>query len=248
LARLLAACPRLVVIDEYSSAVDRTVARVASSALARTVRALGRQMVAVTCHEDVQPWLDPDWVYRPDQNALAWRRLRRRPAIRLEIHRAGLEAWPLFRAHHYLSTDISHSAQAFLARWDGKPVAFSAWINNLVKHGGKREHRTVVLPDYQGIGIGSAISDFAASVWAGLGRRVLSTTTHPGFIASRSRSANWRLIRLPSLVGRSNRTERQIRTARMRLTAGFEYIGPALDRPQAERLLQWSDDRTGKAA
>jgi GNAT superfamily N-acetyltransferase len=234
LARLLARSPSLAVMDEYSSSVDRTAAQIASAALARTVRATDRKFIAVTCHEDVEAWLGPDWIYRPDVDHFSWRRLRRRPAITLVVRRIGLEAWPLFRPHHYLSARISRSAQAFAAWWRGKPVAFSAWVNNLVKGGGKREHRTVVLPDYQGIGIGSALSDFVASLWAGLGRRVLSTTAHPGFVASRLRSSRWRLIRPPSLVGRSNRSERTIQTATMRLTAGFEYIGPVMERRRAE--------------
>lgn len=238
LARLLAYSPALAIMDEYSSSVDRTAAQIASAALSRLVRSNDRKFIAVTCHEDVLAWLDPDWSYRPDIDHFAWRRLRRRPALKFQVRRIGLEAWPLFRPHHYLSAEISRSAEAFAAWWRGKPVAFSAWVNNLVKGGGKREHRTVVLPDYQGIGIGSALSDFTASLWSGLGRRVLSTTAHPSFVASRMRSSRWRLIRPPSLVGRSNRTERPIQTATTRLTAGFEYIGPAMKRRRAEALLR----------
>jgi GNAT superfamily N-acetyltransferase len=240
LARLLACSSALAVMDEYSSSVDRTAAQIASAALAKHVRSRDRKFIAVTCHDDVLAWLNPDWTYRPDIDCFAWRRLRRRPAITLQVRRIGVEAWPLFRPHHYLSAKISQSAQAFAAWWRGKPVALSAWVNNLVKGGGKREHRTVVLPDYQGIGIGSALSNYAASLWAGLGRRVLSTTAHPGFVASRMRCDCWRLIRPPSLVGRSNRTERPIHTATTRLTSGFEYIGPAMERGRAETLLRWS--------
>jgi ABC-type glutathione transport system ATPase component len=70
LAWLLAATPlgQLIVHDEYTSVVDRTVAQVGSAALARTVRKHGQQFVAVTCHEDVEEWLQPDWVYRPADN------------------------------------------------------------------------------------------------------------------------------------------------------------------------------------
>jgi ABC-type ATPase with predicted acetyltransferase domain len=53
--------PPLVVFDEFTSVVDRTVAQIGSAALARTVRRRpGLQFVAVTCHEDVEPWLTPD--------------------------------------------------------------------------------------------------------------------------------------------------------------------------------------------
>jgi GNAT superfamily N-acetyltransferase len=224
-------------MDEYTSTVDRTVAQVGSAALARTVRELGRRFVAITCHEDVEAWLQPDWTYRPATASFAWRRLRRRPAIRLRIYRSALEAWALFRPHHYLSADLSHTAQAFIALWRGQPVAFSAWVNALVKGGGKREHRTVTLPDYQGLGIGHALSDFCASLWAGLGYRVWSRTSHPAFVAARSRSPNWRLIRPPSLGNRSGWLVRALPHARTRLTAGFEYVGPALDAATACVLL-----------
>jgi ABC-type lipoprotein export system ATPase subunit len=54
LARLLAEHRGLVVFDEYTSVVDRTVAQVGSHALQKTVRARGQQFIAVTYHEDVE--------------------------------------------------------------------------------------------------------------------------------------------------------------------------------------------------
>ena len=64
LARLLAYAADLVVMDEFTSVVDRTVAQIGSAALAKTVRQRGQKFIAVTCHEDVEDWLQPDWVYR----------------------------------------------------------------------------------------------------------------------------------------------------------------------------------------
>ncbi len=55
--------PQLV--DEYSSVVDRTAARIGSAAVAKTVRRHHLQFIAVTCHYDVLDWLEPDWVYEP---------------------------------------------------------------------------------------------------------------------------------------------------------------------------------------
>ncbi|HEV2946691.1 MAG TPA: ABC transporter ATP-binding protein [Gemmataceae bacterium] len=227
---------RLVVMDEYTSVVDRTVAQIGSAALARTVRRLGRKFIAVTCHEDVEDWLQPDWVYRPATNNFSWRFLQRRPTIQLSITRCRLEAWELFRRHHYLSTRLSPFAQAFLATWQGRPVAFSAWIHALVKYGGRREHRTVTLPDYQGVGIGMAVSSFCAALYSALGQRATSTTSHPAFIAARLRSKDWGMIRAPSL-GNSRSKIRGLRHARSRLTAGFEYVGPPLDRRLAQRIM-----------
>jgi energy-coupling factor transporter ATP-binding protein EcfA2 len=238
LARLLAYAPNLAVMDEYTSVVDRIVARIGSAALAKTVRSLQRQFVAVTCHEDVENWLQPDWIYRPATNTFAWRCLQRRPALTLSVYRCRLEAWQLFRAHHYLIGKIHPGAQAFLAVWEGRPVAFSAWISALLPGGGKREHRTVTLPDFQGVGIGRALADYCASLWVGLGLRARSTTSHPAVIAGRLKSSRWRLVRAPGLAGQSKgRFHRTMKHACTRLTAGFEYIGPALDRHTAEAVL-----------
>lgn len=238
LALLLARSPRLAVMDEYTSVVDRTVAQVGSAALAKTVRQRRQRFVAVTCHEDVEAWLQPDWTYQPATNTFTWRLLQRRPAIPLDVFRCRREAWALFRAHHYLSHDLAPGAVCFLAVWNDRPVAFSAWVNHMSRKGGKREHRTVTLPDYQGVGIGMALSSFCASLWKALGHRAVSTTTHPALAAARLRSPHWRMTRSPSLAGtRAEHTNRSFRHAANRLTAGFEYVGPALDRREAERML-----------
>jgi GNAT superfamily N-acetyltransferase len=236
LAVLLAQTPAggLVVFDEYTSVVDRTVAQIGSHALAKTVRRRGQQFIAVTCHEDVEAWLQPDWVYRPTENLFTWRCLRRRPAIALDVVRCQASAWPLFAAHHYLSQRHAASAVCFLASWRGCPVAFSSWLP-FVGPGrrARREHRTVTLPDYQGAGIGNALSALVASLWKGLGYRALSTTTHPAMIAARRRSPLWRLTRPPSFAQGGDR----LRHATTRLTAGFEYVGPALPALGGRALL-----------
>jgi hypothetical protein len=99
----------------------------------------------------------------------------------------------------------------------------------------RREHRTVTLPDYQGIGIGNALSDLAAALWSGLGFRAVSTTTHPAMIRARLRSANWRMHRAPAFA---TANEGRLRHATTRLTASFTFIGTPLPRPLAEALLE----------
>jgi GNAT superfamily N-acetyltransferase len=224
-----------IVLDEYTSVVDRTVARVGSAALARTVRQHRLQFVAVTCHDDVIDWLQPDWVYRPAEARFEWRCLRRRPAIALFVQRCRPALWRLFSPNHYLNHGLARGAVCFCAEWEGRPVAFSAWLPFLGPGpAARREHRTVTLPDYQGVGIGHALSGLIASLWRGLGYRAFSTTTHPAFIHARLQSPHWRMRRAPSLVaGRGDR----MKHATTRLTAGFEYVGPALPRLLAQRLL-----------
>lgn len=54
------------------------------------------------------------------------------------------------------------------------------------------EHRTVVLPDYQGTGIGSVMSDAVAHELELLGYAFTSLTIHPFFGSYRDKSPFWR--------------------------------------------------------
>src|SRR6185437_13119306 len=242
LARAMIEYPDLCVFDEFTSVVDRTVGRIGSHAVAKTVRRRKKKFIAVTCHDDVIEWLDPDWIYFPATASFDWRSLRGRPKIELEICRVHHSSWKLFAPHHYLTGSIHRAATCFVAFIEGKPVAFDAWMpffGATSAGGAKRGHRTVCLPDYQGVGIGNALLDHIASMWRGLGYRVFDTAGHPALISTRTRSPHWLMKRAPSLINRDgNRNTvskigfvatRMAKTrSTNRLTASFEYVGPAM--------------------
>lgn len=56
-----------VVYDEFTSLVDRDVAKSMANSVQKLFRKLKKQLVAVTCHHDVLDWLQPDWVYDTDE-------------------------------------------------------------------------------------------------------------------------------------------------------------------------------------
>ncbi len=228
-----------LVLDEFTSVVDRHAARIGCVAFAKMIREAGVSLVVASCHEDIIDWLQPDWIARPDVGTFAWRSLRPRPPIKLEFRRVSSRLWRRFATHHYLSGEIHPSSVCFaLIHPEAGPVAFSAWLPFL--GGGplsKREHRTVCLPDFQGIGLGGRIGSLCARLWRALGFRVLSTTTHPGLVRSRSRDPDWKMTRPPSLVSGRSDLKGRMRHATGRLTAGFEYVGPAMDWLLAKRLL-----------
>ena len=222
--------PRLV--DEYSSVIDRTVARIGSAALAKTVRQRELQFIAVTCHYDVLDWLSPDWIFQPHVNEFtvtSREDLRPRPSIDLQIVRTHSSAWELFEPHHYLSSNLHKSAACYVGIVNDQPACFTAVLP--FPHptkSGYREHRTVCLPDFQGVGIGNAMSEYIASLYVATGKPYTSTTSHPAMISHRAKSACWRMTRKPSLVSGHSAKLSTMRAAgsRNRLTAGFAYIGP----------------------
>ena len=70
LARALLTDKPLFVFDEFTSVVDRTVAKIGSLAVQKSVRRSDKQFIAVTCHHDVIEWLQPDWVF--DTNTMTF--------------------------------------------------------------------------------------------------------------------------------------------------------------------------------
>lgn len=231
----------LSVVDEFSSLVDRTVARIGSVAIAKAVRRRKQFFIAITCHEDVEDYLQPDWVYRPAENLFSWRSLQPRPEIRLQVSRVHHSAWSLFHRHHYLTAEINKAAFCFCAFIDGRPVAFDAWLPFFGKlkdeRRARRGHRTVCLPDFQGVGIGAALFDFVASMWAGLGFRAFSGTAHPAEISSRLRNPNWRMTRAPGMTAKGHHTIDK-RRASNRLMASFEWVGQGMPEAQALEVLE----------
>jgi ABC-type lipoprotein export system ATPase subunit len=232
LARALVDPRQLVVIDEFTSVVDRTVAQIGSAAVAKAVRRQsGKQFVAVTCHSDVEEWLCPDWVVEMPAGTFTRRSLQQRPPIELQIARVDRSAWNLFKHHHYLDTSLHASAKCFVAFWRGRPTAFASALHAPGRVSTWREHRTVCLPDFQGVGIGNALSEFVAGVMKCLKGRYLSATGNPAMIRHRSHSPLWRMNRKPSLVSADSETKkgvaRRFRRAVNRFTAGFEFVGPA---------------------
>jgi GNAT superfamily N-acetyltransferase len=183
------------VIDEFTSVVDRNVAKSCAFAAARYIRNVGLQKVVfATCHYDEIDWLQPDWVFDTATSRLTGRGSERRPTIKLEVVPATVAAWSLFRNHHYLSADINRSARCWVAVWNDVPVGFAsilAFPSGSIRNGW-REHRTVVLPEFQGMGLGVRISDAIGTIVKQSGGRFFSKTASWRMGAYRNQSALWK--------------------------------------------------------
>jgi GNAT superfamily N-acetyltransferase len=222
---------RPIVVDEFTSVVDRTVARVGAAAVAAHVRRIDAQLVVASCHEDVTDWLQPDWLYETGGGTFTWRSLQRRPRIPLRVYRSTTEAWRWFSHHHYLSDRLAPSACVLVATVDGKPAALSAAIAQIGFPGVRRESRVVVLPDFQGVGIGNRLSEYHGGLWRAAGYRFRAVASHPAVVAHRARSPLWNMDRAPSL--KPPHQGRPLAGSERRLTASFEYVGPRLSLAEA---------------
>ncbi len=241
-ARAMAETAGLVVVDEYGAFVDVEVARVASVALSKAVRRAGRQLVAITCRaDDLEPWLAPDWVLELPIGDFQWRSVRRHPPVSVEIYAVDRAAWPLFAPHHYMSTDLSPAAHCFGLWADGRLAGFTSYLHqpHAKVRNVKRVHRTVILPDHQGIGLGTLLSDWLGQHLYEQRYRLHYVTSQPVMTGILARSPRWREVgNRPRLqVGpRSQMRAAQLDPRRLNSRV-FEYQPPkpGPSRPEHER-------------
>jgi GNAT superfamily N-acetyltransferase len=183
------------VIDEYTSVVDRTVAKAASVGMARFIRKNGvKNVVLATCHRDVLEFLQPDWIIDTDRGQWTSERCLRQPELVLSVYPASNTIWSNFAEHHYLTESLNKASHCYLAVWEGQLVGFYAvmsYPSGTVKNA-YRGHRLVILPDYQGFGFGHHLAEIVAQHYLDNGKRFFAKTSHPRLGEYRDSSDLWK--------------------------------------------------------
>lgn len=245
LARLVCEAPTLAVIDEFSSVVDRQIARVGAAAFAKAWRRGGGKVVLLSCHHDILDWVQPDWTYDTALGALERGRLRCRPPINLDIEQSNWSSWPRFEPHHYLKLPNMVAAQCYVGKIGGEPVAHVAFSTRpgLVE---ARACRLVIMPEWQGIGVGLRFLGAICDRWAAgqnrYGKRLptLFHTSHPGLAAALRRAPGWTQVSGTLFGGNKARCAASLRRSRggegagggsgfgghFRAVQGFRYLLP----------------------
>lgn len=246
LARRLVELPDPVVVDEFTSVVDRQVAQIGSHAVQKWARRNGRRFVAVTCHYDVIDWLQPDWILEPDTMAFRWRSLRRRPEIAVRVERIAHGQWQRFAPFHYLTGELSKAARCFGLFVEGiaHPVAFCGVLHrpHPTAHDVMGVSRLVTLPDWQGIGLAFVLVDKIGAAFKAVGKRLHTYPAHPPFIRAFGRTPRWTQVKSAGLFSPAAGSSSTVGGFGGRPCAVFRYDGEALELDVAEALLDVSAD------
>lgn len=196
LARIVADRPKRVVVDEFTSVVDRQIAKVGALAFGKAWKRGDGQAVLLSCHYDIVDWLQPDWIYDTASGQFSGRGLRRRPAIELDIFETDWRFWPLFEPHHYLKLGKMIAATNYVGFVGDQPVVHVAVSTRpgLVEG---RACRLVVMPEWQGAGVGMRFLNAIGERWRtgqnrhGIRVPLLFHTSHPGLAAALRRDPCW---------------------------------------------------------
>lgn len=245
LARLICEGRGKVVVDEFTSVVDRQIAKFGALAFQKAWRRMGGQCVLLSCHYDVIDWIEPDWVFDTAKGEYAGRRLWRRPKFDLEIWQTDWRYWPAFEPHHYLKMPKMVAATNYVGVVDGEMVCHIA-TSPRFEIGCMRACRLVVMPEWQGAGVGMRFLNAVCQMqlvgenkWS---RKcpTLFHTSHPGLCSALRRDKKWRQVSAKLYGGNKKKSEAGVRKAKkkggtaiaeagygghFRAVQGFKYVG-----------------------
>ncbi|CAE8691586.1 unnamed protein product [Polarella glacialis] len=140
------------------------------------------------------------------------------PLVQMEVRRALPREWEHFREHHYKDHSLKGDSVVFVGLVGGRAACFTAlvqeplhFVRRFLSSGNwpldlgypepwlsgrhrilYREHRSVVLPDFQGMGLGPLLCDAVACYILAQGNDFTSQTVHPFYGSYRDRSPFWR--------------------------------------------------------
>lgn len=244
LARVLCASPTEVVIDEFTSVVDRQIAKVGASAFAKAWRRTTGKCIVLSCHYDILDWMEPDWVLDTGTGTFQRGALWRRPKLELEILKTNGSYWDLFKTHYYLTLPRMVSAEYFVGRIDGEPVAHLA-VAPMFQNNAYRASRMVVMPEWQGAGVGVRfLNEVCRMHLDGQGRQgrkygTFFHTSHPGLCSALRRNPAWQQTSCVMHGGHKGRSGSSLRKSgaihstggssgfggHFRAVQGFKYVG-----------------------
>lgn len=139
--------------------------------------------------------------------------------------------WKLFSKHHYLDHYHNNAANVYICYINDNPAGFiSAQAQPGLVKNAWRCHRLVVLPEYQGIGIGLRMLNDIAKLYTDNGKIFRIVTSAPSLLKALDRHENWKCISFGKkdagglMAGQNKKRGRKyIASTSQRISASFYY-------------------------
>ena len=246
LARVICEKPSEVVIDEFTSVIDRQIAKIGSQAFQKAWRRSnpGGKVVLLTPHYDILEWVQPDWII--DTKTKEFKRVRlRRPDIVLDVWKVDSHYWKFYKPHYYLDLPEPVAAQHYIGTVDGE-LACHMCVCPRFEIGAYRGTRLVTMPEWQGAGVGSRFLNFIAQMCLEGKTRynrpgpLYFHTSHPQLCGYLRHSKKWEQVSAVLYGGNKVKSQASIARSRtrqgkaaissgygghFRAVQGFKYIG-----------------------
>lgn len=203
------------VLDEWTSVVDRTVAKVMSHCIQKFFRKNNKKIILCSCHYDVIEWLNPDWIIDCNKQQFEDRRLlqpeerQRKDKLRFDIKEIDRSSWKYFSKYHYLSDKIPGGKTLFFGLFhNNEQIGFQCFANYVPKRKNKRmilhSNRTVIHPDFAGLGLGIKLINESSKLTKQKGFDVMAKFSSTPIFKAMIKNPQWKLNNISTPIGRVN--------------------------------------------
>lgn len=201
----------VIVIDEWTSVVDRTVAKVMSNSVQKFARKQNRSIVLLSCHYDVIEWLNPDWIIDCNTQTYEDRRamvgaFQRSDRLRFDVRPCSKDSWKNFSKYHYLSGNLPGGKIFTYGLFEGeKQIGFQCFAcYSMVDKKLYHSNRVVIHPDYVGLGLGVQMATHGAMDMVSMGYKVKAKLTSLAMVKARIGHKNWKLREVKRVTSKSD--------------------------------------------
>lgn len=239
-ALLMSTANGVSVIDEWTSVVDRTVAKAMSHCVQKFARKNQKQIILLSCHYDIIEWVRPDWVI--DCNAQKFMLpqsaeffFEGRDKLEFGIREVSKDTWKQFSKYHYLSDRLpGGKIFCFGLFYGDEQIGFQCFANYTPKRPGQKmifhSNRTVIHPDYAGLGMGIQLinltSQHMMEIYA---YRIMAKFSSTPVYKAMIKQKCWKHLETKRIMGTMQRGETMQRQSGFRdggiKTYSFEFKG-----------------------
>jgi len=229
----------IVIIDEFTSVVDRTTAKIMSFCLNKFAKKQNKKIILLSCHADILEWLKPDWQIDcnkqqfelPKSDAFFF---TKREQLKFTIKKADRNTWRYFSKYHYLNENLPGGSIFCYGLFMGEnQIGFQCFANYVpFKDGYKKiyhSNRTVIHPDYAGLGLGILlINETSKHLKKDINCKIMAKFSAAPIYNSMIKNKQWKFLGSKTLMGKmkkgGNMEKDTFREYGVK-TYHFEYIG-----------------------
>lgn len=242
-AALLMCREESTIIDEWTSVVDRTVAKVMSHCIQKYSRSENKRIIILSCHYDVLDWINPDWVIDCNKQEyldrrLLWQDYQRSEKLGFYIKEVDRKTWKYFSKYHYLSDKLPGGNVIYFGLFhEENQIGFICYANYVPYRNSQKlkkekmimhANRIVIHPDYSGIGLGIMMINETAKIMSMQNLKIMCKFSSVPVYKIMMKSNLWKLREIHRKIGVQNVGGNMIRKSGFRKnikTYSFEYIG-----------------------
>lgn len=206
----------IVLIDEWTSVVDRTVAKAMSICISKYAKKHNKKLILLSCHYDILEWLQPNWLIDCNKQEFCLPQsedffFTEREKLTFEIRETTKETWKYFSKYHYLGENLPGGKVYFYGIFHNEnQIGFKCFANYTPHKKGTKiiyhANRLIIHPDYQGLQLGLKFSEITNDMFfEKMGKnniRILAKFSAIPMFKALIKSKKWKFLKEQQVMGK----------------------------------------------